>query len=238
MKPDRLFYTATAVLFLLLTVVGFQRYIFGGKHFDGTPIDATMLAIVIAHSSAIFAWFLLFFVQSLLIASKNRSLHIKLGWSVLLIGGLIAVTGPVVATHSIRLFPGQQIFDWPGPRFLLIMYTEIALYVVFVTVGVLNRRRPRIHRPMMLMASLSILSGASSRIPLVNSIFGLHTWMALFGPVVAIGGVLLLVRCALTRRFDREFAVGFAALIVVSVVVTRLADTNMWVSLAGMILKM
>ena len=27
---------------------------------------------------------------------------------------------------------------------------EIALFVVFVTIGVLNRKRPRIHRPMML----------------------------------------------------------------------------------------
>ena len=62
-------------------------------------------------------------------------------------------------------------FDCPGPQFLLIMYLEIALYVVFVAVGVLNCKRPRIHRPMMLMASLSILSGATARIPLVNSVF-------------------------------------------------------------------
>ena len=237
MKPERLFYTAAGAIFLVLTVIGFRHYIFGGMHFDGTPISPAMLAIVVAHSSAIFAWFVLFFVQSLLISVKNRGLHMKLGWSVLVIGTLIAVTGPVVATRSVRAMPEQVVFDWPGPRFLLIMYAEIALYVVFVTIGVLNRKRPRIHRPMMLMASLSIISGATGRIPLVNSIFGLHYWMGIFGPVAALGVLLLVVRWAMTRSFEREFAVGLAGLVVVSVVVAGLASSNAWVNLAGMILK-
>ena len=58
------------------------------------------------------------------------------------------------------------------------MYTEIALFAAFVTIGVLNRKRPRIHRPMMLMASLAIVSGATARIAQVGSIFGGHLWMA------------------------------------------------------------
>jgi hypothetical protein len=90
---------------------------------------------------------------------------------------------------------------------------------------------------MMLMASLSILSGATSRIPLVNSIFGVHTWMGLFGPVAALGTLLLLVRWVVTRTFEREFAVGYAALLVASVAVARMAETDAWVSWAGMILK-
>jgi len=136
-----------------------------------------------------------------------------------------------------HLYP-TPIFDWPARQFLLIMYAEIALYVVFVAIGVLNRKRPRIHRPMMLMASLSILSGATARIPLVNSVFGRHHWMGLFGPVISLGLLLLLVRWVVTRTFEREFAVGYAALLVASVVVARLAETDAWVSWAGIILKL
>lgn len=238
MKPERLFYAAAGALFLVLTVIGFQHYIFGGKHFDGSPISPLMLATVVVHSSAIFAWFVLFFVQSLLISTRNRGIHMKLGWSVLVIGATIAVTGPLVASRSVRLVPEQVIFDWPGPQFLLIMYTEIALFTVFAAIGVLNRKRPRIHRPMMLMASLSILSGATGRIPLVGAIFGLHHWMGIFGPIVALGVLLLLVRWAMTRVFEREFAVAFAALVVVTVVASGLAGTNTWGNWAGMILKM
>jgi len=237
MKPDRFFYTVAGAIFLVLTVLGFQHYIFEGKHFDGSPIAPAMLVIVVAHSSAIFAWFVMFFVQSLLISTRNRRLHMTLGWAVVAIAATIAVTGPLVAFRSIRLQPGQVIFDWPGPQFLLVMFTEIALFAVFVTIGVLNRKRPRIHRPMMLMACLAILSGATGRIALVGSIFGNHHWVAIFGPVVSLGVLLLVVCAAMTRSFDRQFGMGLAVLAAVAFVAGRLAETNLWISWAGMILK-
>jgi hypothetical protein len=237
MKPDRFFYTAAGAIFLVLTVLGFQQYIFHGKHVDGSAIAPAMLAIVVAHSSAIFAWFVMFFVQALLISTHNRRLHMTLAWGVVGIAALIVVTGPLVAYRSIQVAPEQVIFGWPGPQFLLVMFTEIALFAVFVTIGVLNRKRPRIHRPMMLLASLAIVSGATARIDQVHSIFGFHQWMALFAPVVTLGVLLLAVRAAMTRSFDRQFAVGLAAMVVVTFVAGRLATTNMWVDWAGMILK-
>jgi hypothetical protein len=238
MKSDRFFYTGTGALFLVLTVIGFQHYLFGGKHFDGSPIEPPMLATVVAHSSAIFAWYVLFFVQSLLISTGNRRLHMKIGWSVLLVASTIAVTGPLVAVRSTRRATfDASVFDWPGPQFLLIMFAELALFVTFVAIGVLNRKRPRVHRPMMMLASLAILSGATARIAWVNSIFGLHTWVALFGPVVALGALLLLVRSLMTRRLDREFAIGYAALALATVVAARLAVTDVWGNWAGTMLK-
>ena len=237
MKPDRFFYAAAGTIFLVLIVLGFQQYIFHGKHSDGSPIAPVMMAIVVAHSTAIFAWFVMFFVQSLLISTHNRRLHMTLGWGVVGIAALIVVTAPLVAFRSIQVAPEQVIFDWPGPQFLLVMYTEIALFAAFITIGVLNRKRPRIHRPMMLLASLAILSGATARIAQVGSIFGGHLWMALFGPVVCLGALLLAVRAAMTRSFDRPFAVGLATMAVVTLVAGKLATTNMWVDWAGIILK-
>jgi hypothetical protein len=196
-----------------------------------------MLAIVVAHSSAIFLWFVMFFVQSVLISTHNRRVHMTLGWGVVGIAALIAVTGPLVAMRSIRVDPSQVIFDWPGPQFLLVMYTEIALFATFVTIGVLNRKRPRIHRPMMLMASLAIVSGATARIAQVGSIYGYHHWVGIFGPVVSLGALLLVVRAAMTRSFDRQFAMGLAVFAVVTLLAGRLAMTSVWVGWAGMILK-
>ena len=237
MKRDRFFYVAAGAIFLVLSVLGFKQYIFHGKHADGSAIAPVMLAIVIAHSSAIFAWFVMFFVQALLISTHNRRVHMTLGWGVVGIAALIVVTGPLVAYRSIQVAPEQVIFDWPGPQFLLVMWTEIALFAVFVTMGVLNRKRPRIHRPMMLMACLVIVSGATARIAQVGSIFGYHQWMAIFGPVVTLGVLLLVVRAAMTRSFDREFAMGLAVFVVVTLIAGRLAVTSTWVDWAGMILK-
>ena len=75
--PDRLFYTITGAIFLVLTVIGFQHYIFGGKHHDGTSINPSNVAMVAVHGSSIFAWYVLFFVQSLLISTQNRRLHMR-----------------------------------------------------------------------------------------------------------------------------------------------------------------
>ncbi len=54
--------------------------------------------------------------------------------------------------------------------------------------------------------------------------------MALFGPVVTLGGLCLLVRWAMTRTLEREFVVGYATLVAVTLAVSRLAITNVWAS--------
>jgi hypothetical protein len=238
MKPDRFFYSTAGAIFLVLTAIGFRHYIFGGTHRNGSPIDPSILTVVVLHSSAIFAWYVLFFVQALLIAVKNRRLHMKLGWSAVVIGATILCTGPLVAIRSVRLAPSDTVFDWPYPRFLLIMLTEIALYTVFVTIGVLNRKRPRIHRPMMLIASLAILSGATARTPFLWTVFGRAGWVGFFGPVICLGGGLLLLRCAMNRSVDRWFAAGYAACMVVLVVASKLSLTSTWMNWAGAILKL
>jgi len=236
MKPERYFYAIAGAIFLLLTLIGFSHYIFGGTHTDGSPIAPALLTIVVLHSSAIFAWFVLFFVQSLLISVHNRRLHMKLGWSVLVIGTAIGCTGPAVALRSVQQAPDFVLFAWPYPRFLLIMFTEIVLFTVFVTIGVLNRKRTRIHRPMMLMASLSILSGATARMRFLTPIFG-DASFGFFGPVLLLGAVLVLLRLALTRRLDHWLAGGYAACMVVLLIAGRLADTNTWGLWAAALLK-
>lgn len=235
MKRDRYFYPSVGAAFLVLIVIGFQHYIFAGRLVTGDPIPPVMLTAIVVHSTAVFAWFLLFFVQALFISTRRRGVHMKLGWGGVAVAAAIAVTGPYAAISETRLTP-FPVFDWPARPFLLVMLSEIALFVAFFTIGVLNRKRPRIHRPMMLLASLSLISGATARISLVNSIFGMHEWMALFGPVAVLGLILLLVRWALTRSLEREFAAGYAALVMVTLAASHLALTHAWVSLAAVIL--
>jgi len=135
MKPDRYFYTTAGAIFVVITAIGFRHYIFGGARPDGSPIHPAMLALVVLHSSAIFAWYVLFFVQVLLISAQNRRLHMKLAWSVLVIATIILCTGPFISIRGMQLSPSHAVFGWPYARFLLITLTEIALYTVFVTIG-------------------------------------------------------------------------------------------------------
>ena len=239
MKLDRIFYSSAGVLFLLLMLVGFRHFIGAGAHVDGSPIDPAIRWLVVLHGTAIAAWFVLFFVQGLLISVRNRKLHMKLGWGVLVIGTTITCTGALVAIRSVQVTPADfRFFNMDYRRFLLVMLTEIALFTVFVTTGVLARKRPKVHRPMMLMAGLAILAGATARIPFFWSVFGQNGWVGLFGPVFCLGAALLLARYAMTRSLDRWFAAGYAVLIIAYIVSEKLSLTNLWMDWASTILKL
>jgi hypothetical protein len=151
----------------------------------------------------------------------------------------IAVTGPWVAIRSVQITPPE--FHFVGlqySRFLLVMLTEVALYTAFVAIGILNRKKPRIHRAAMLLASLSLLAGATVRMPFLHPVFGATGWVGLFGPVFCLGAVLLLIRCALNRSLDRWFAIGYAPWVILFIASERLALTETWSTAAATILKL
>ena len=192
MKIDRYFYSISAVIFLLLTFWGFRAFYLHGKNSDGNLIAPEMLVLDSIHGVAMSAWVLLFLVQAVLIGVRNRRLHMKLGWAALAIAPVLAICSILTAFRSVQSQPDFFFFAMPYPGFLLVMVTEIALYAAFVAAGLITRKSPTIRRPMMLLASLSILSGSSARIPTLYHVFSDAGWPRLFGPILALGGVLLV----------------------------------------------
>lgn len=239
MKADRLFYSSAGGLFLLAMLAGFHLFITNGTGVAGRKIDPVIFPLVAVHGTAIALWYVLFFVQSVLITVRNRRLHMKLGWGAAAIALTIACTGTLVAIRSVQITPTAfQFFGMEYSRFLLLMLTEIAVFTFLVAAGLLVRKKPHIHRVMMLLASLSLLSGATARIPFLLSIFGETSWVGLFGPVFCLGAVLLLVRFATTYSFDRWFAAAYAFWVIVFVMAGQLAWTNAWSHLASKILRL
>jgi hypothetical protein len=239
MKSDRYFYSTTGAIFLLLMLIGFRHFLLAGKNMGGEDINPAMFRLDAVHGIAIMAWFVLFFVQALLVSSRNRKLHMKLGWSVLAIGGTIAVTGTLVAIRSVQNTPPSfAFFGMEYPRFLLVMLTEIAMFTAFVAVGMLARKRPKIHRPMMLMAGMTLVAGALVRIPFFRMVFGVNSPVSFFAPVFLLGALLLLLRSYMSRSLDRWFALGYAALVIAFVAAERLSHSSLWSEWAGAILRL
>ena len=239
MKIDRWFYSVAGALFLVLMLIGFRAFVASGTGAAGRVIDPVIFRVDLVHGLAIASWYVLFFIQSLLIASRNRQLHLKLGWSSVAVGLAIAVTGPWVAIRSVQITPpGVHLFGMEYSRFLLVMLTEIALYTAFVTIAIFTRKKPRIHRAAMLLASLSLLSGATARIPFLHLAFGDIGWVGLFGPVFVLGALLLLIRGIQTRSFDRWFAAGYACWVILYIASEKLALTDAWSAMAAAILKL
>ena len=239
MKIDRWFYSTAGAGFIVIMLVGFHSFVTSGRAAGGRIIDPAMVHLDLIHGLAIAAWYFLFLTQSLLISVRNRRLHFKVGWAAVAIALTIAVTGPWVAIRSVQITPPE--FHFVGllySRFLLVMLTEVALYTAFVAIGILNRKKPGIHRAAMILASLSLLAGATVRMPFLHPVFGATGWIGLFGPVFCLGAVLLLIRRAVTRSFDRWFAIGYAAWVILFIASEELALTDAWSAAAATILKL
>ena len=238
MKIDRFFYTGAAGVFLAVMLAAFHPFFLHGTHFDGSPIDASIFRIVAVHGTSITTWFVLFFAQSLLIAVRNRKVHMTLGWSSIAIGIAIAGTGTLVAIRSVQLTPGFMFFNMEYPRFLLAMFMEMAMFTAFLTAGIVTRKKPRIHRTMMLLTGLTILPGATARTPMLYPLFGHSGWIGLFGPVFCLGALLFLIRLAMTRKFEPWFAGGYAIWVFAYIASTSLSLTDTWSRMATKVLAL
>lgn len=238
LKTDRWFYSAAGAGFLVAMLVGFRSFVTSGTGVEGRVIDPIIFRLDLIHGLAIAAWFVLFFIQSLLIGTRNRRLHFKLGWSAVAVALAIAITGSWVASRSVQITPPEfHFFGLLYSRFLLVMFTEIALYTAFVAIGIFTRKRPKVHRSAMVLASLCLLAGATARMPFLYPVFGATGWLGLFGPVFCIGAALLLIRCILTRSFDRWFGMGYAIWVILFIASEKLALTETWSAMAAAILK-
>lgn len=238
MKSDRLFYSTVAALILVITIVGFFTFYTTGHGAGGRVIAPGIMPTVIVHGMGITFWYILSLVQSLLIAGRNRKLHMALGWSAAGLLPLVAVSGILVAVRSARGSPNFNFFGMGYHDFLLVMFAEMVVFTGLVTAGILTRKRPEIHRAMMVSASLSLLLGATTRIPWLVSLFGGdESRTAFFGPVFVLGAILIAVRSFLTRKFDRRLATGYAVMVVAYLGAEQLSRTDAWRQVAAGLLK-
>jgi hypothetical protein len=237
LKPSWYFYSAAAVIMLMIMVEGFHPFYLRGEGMGGRKISPQLLRLVVVHGSAMTAWVILFFVQSLLIPCHKLRLHMKLGWVAIAVALVVTVSGFTVAVQSVRPVPAIPFWGMAYRQFLVVMLAEVALFTVFVLVGVLSRKRPKIHRSMMLLASLSILAGATVRMPILFPIFGEGGWVGIFGPIFTLGAVFLLVRSLLGRAFDWWLAAGYGFMIVLYVAASKFAVSDAWGRVAKSIMN-
>jgi len=221
----------------MVMLAGFYPFYLRGEGMAGRKISPELLTLVVIHGSAMTAWVILFLSQSLLISARKLRLHMKLGWLSVAIAFVVSVSGFTVAVQSVRGAPTIPFWGMAYRQFLMVMLAEVTLFTSFVLVGVLSRKKPKIHRAMMMLASLSILAGATVRMPILFPIFGEGGWVGIFGPVFTLGAVFLLTRSLVGRTFDRSFAAGYAIMILFYIAACKFAITDAWSYLAKAIMN-
>ena len=239
-SKGRLFYSLSSLLLLVVTFVGFRLFYMEGKAFPGHPLPPPTRTLLIVHGILMTAWMLLAVIQPWLIVGKKHKLHMKLGLFGAVLAALILVVGFKTGIEAIRITPPDLVRFTLAPKpFLVVPLSAVVLFAVFVSVGLFNRKKPDIHRPMMLLASLAAVSAALGRIPALNGWSdgtALEYWFTAFVTTVLLGIILLVTKCLLNRRLDPYMALGVAVMTLWFFACSQLARTGAWDRIAGFLL--
>lgn len=245
MKPsstatDRWFYAAASLLLLVLTFIGFRMFYLDGKAFPGRPLTPPIRGILIAHGFSMTAWMILAVVQPALVAFGFKRGHRTLGKIAAALTVVLVLLGVRVSIEATRVNPPDMImFGLTMKQFMAIPFLSILTFGAFVFFGVLYRKRPDLHRPLMLMASLAVVSAAAGRMPVLNA-WQAGTWLEVlltsFSATMALGALMFACKCAVSRRFDKGFAIAYGSLLAVSIAISQGARTPVWNAMASYLL--
>ena len=213
------FYVLMAVVVLGIVFSGFS-------HSFGAHAPARTSVRVAVHASIFMTWVLLFVTQISLVAAGNVKLHRRLGVFGAMLGvAMIASAFPLAVSAVARgLFPN-------GLEFLLVLFVDLALFGAFLGAAIWYRRRPDLHKRLMLLGMISLLPPAISRWPIAQQ----H--------ISVIPAVLLLLMAAtpvfdyLAGRSIRSVSLWGGVFVVVSIPLRfAVAHTTLWHRIAQWLL--
>jgi hypothetical protein len=232
-RTDRLFYLIAACLMLIFTAGGFRNFYLHGRAPSG-EVTTQIFALVTAHGVAMFAWVILFLVQSTLIQTGRRKLHLVIGPLGVALAGAIVILGSAAAALSVHYNP--RLYDHlGGPKsFLATMLIQMLSFGTFVFLGWFYRRQPAIHRPMMLLATVVMQSGALSRFPYIGHLSHfapLYVWSA----VLIFGAFLFVLQAAISKSTNRPYLLGYSAIVVACFLSVAVGNSALWDRLAATI---
>lgn len=237
-QQERRFYVVAACALLLVTVVGFRQFLMHGEGADRIPITPHILPLVVIHGLAMLAWVVLLLVQSLLIVAGRRRLHMTLGLLGAVLAAAIVILGTATAVLSARFNPALYE-DFGGARyFLTFALTAMVLFGALTAVGIAYRSRPEVHRPMMLLATVALMTGSFDRWPFIPWLMAVtHDNVPLFhwGPMLLLGAALLALHAGMTRRLSRAHIAGYAGALAVTLLSTVVARSAAWNQLAALV---
>lgn len=173
-------FLAISLLLLAHVVVGFTPTLFFRPLFD-VPRIPTYLFV---HGIVLTTWFVWLVLQSTLVAANRTNLHRRAG--VVGVGLAIAVIAVSLVT-MLNFIPRMRqaglvdVSIEAGTLVQLVISSALALaaFTVLVALAVAYRRRPPLHKRLMVFASIAIIGPAGSRMPAALTALGLSPAIAL-----------------------------------------------------------
>jgi hypothetical protein len=190
---ERWFFTGMALAMIAISLIAFLPSI---TH----PAErrAPLSPLAAAHGAVFFAWLLLFLVQSRLIATHRVAIHRRLGLASIVI---LALTIPLAYATTIAMV--RRGYDLSGDlsvginnevvRQTVFPLANLLIFSTLAIAAVAFRRRPEIHRRLMLFANIELMPA-----PLAHLI-GHAPWLASLPPAIVLVPITAFVAAAAGR---------------------------------------
>ncbi len=222
-RADRGIYTWAALVAVLVVFAGFARSYYL-KGIFGSP---ALSGLVHLHGLVMTLWFTLFFVQVRLVAAERVDLHRRLGVFGALLAAMVVGVGTVTAITAAR----HGVSPGPPPLvFLTIPLGDMVVFATLISLGLGYRQRANIHKRLILLASMSMLTAAIARVPVA---FIRNGGLPMFFGLTDL--CLLTVLCFDTikhRRLHPAFGWGFLFIVLSQGFRFWLAGTEQWLRFA------
>jgi len=211
---DRFFFGGMAIAAALTVFAGFARTYYL-RSWTGVQVASPLVHV---HAVLFTAWILLFFFQVALVARGRRDLHKRLGIAGAALALAMLIVGYQTSIASARRgfmgqFPNEPTGFIDALAFLTLGLGDILLFAIFVAAAFWYRSQAQMHKRLMMLATISLLSAALTRFPLGHArlpftILGLTAFL-LAGPIYdwgtrgrvhpanLWGGLLILISGAL-----------------------------------------
>ena len=154
------FFTGLSLVMLGLAVAGFSRtYLL--VPWLGLPAGARPLSRLLhLHAAVAFGWCVLFLVQAWLVASGRTPQHRRLGAFGVALYGALVLLGPFVAVDSTVGYGATP----DELAFLSVSVGNILAYTVLFGAALLWRRRPGVHKRLMVIGMVVMLTAPFGRL--------------------------------------------------------------------------
>ncbi len=224
---DKYFYFFMSLLAAAIVLWGFGHSV--NQNLFHPAIPRPFLLWI--HGAVFSGWVVFYILQSALVRTRNIRVHRSLGWFGVALGTLMVPLGITTAIVMGR-FDMYRLHMKGGDAFLIVPFYDMATFAVLLALAIYWRRKPELHRRIMLIATCCLLDAAFGRIDFLfnNSLFFLCVDAVI---LLGVGRDLIV-----NRRVHKVYVIALPVLMVCQgfVVYTLRSGSHWWVRIADAIL--
>ncbi|MGI8837616.1 MAG: hypothetical protein ACR2H4_13410 [Pyrinomonadaceae bacterium] len=224
-RRERWFYISMAIAAVITVFAGFAPTYYLRPYYNTAPL----MPLLHLHGIVFSAWLALFLVQTTLVAAHRTDIHRRLG----ILGGTIAAFMILIGVTTAVIRASQGATPLPGISplsFLVVPLGDMFVFAILVGAGFYYRRRPDVHKRLMLLATISILAAAIARLPFPIMKAGPP---AFFGFTDAFVVACIVYDLITLKRVHRATVFGAILIIASQPLRLMLGETHAWLSFAN-----